>query len=151
MNLFARTSVSVLIISFFFSIIPTQSKIEAAWREPVRANHAIVASQHELASKIGADIMKRGGNAVDAAIAVGLALAVVYPEAGNLGGGGFMLMRFKDGRTAAIDYREMAPKAANRDIYLDKNGEVIKGEGSSTHRLSRVGRSGNSGWFRLCF
>ena len=72
----------------------------------------MVASQHELASKIGVDIMKKGGNAVDAAIAVGLALAVVYPEAGNIGGGGFMLIRKQDGETYAIDYREMAPKAA---------------------------------------
>ena len=96
----------VLTISIFFAFIPN---VKSAWRDPVRAKHAIVASQHELASKIGADIMKRGGNAVDAAIAVGLALAVVYPEAGNLGGGGFMMIRFKNGKTAAIDYREMAP------------------------------------------
>lgn len=106
--------------------------VQAAWREPVRAKRAIVASQHELASKIGADVMKRGGNAIDAAIAVALALAVVYPEAGNLGGGGFMLIRYKDGRTAAIDYREMAPAAATRNIFVGSDGKLIKGEGSST-------------------
>ncbi|HMS41972.1 MAG TPA: gamma-glutamyltransferase, partial [Pyrinomonadaceae bacterium] len=92
----------------------------------------MVASQHELASKIGTDILKRGGNAVDASVAVAIALAVVYPEAGNLGGGGFMLIRFKSGETHAIDYREMAPMAANRNIFVDKNGELIKGDGGST-------------------
>jgi len=135
-----KLGVYFVIISFLCAFIPADSRIFAAWREPVRAQKAMVASQHELASKIGADIMKRGGNAVDAAIAVGLALAVVYPEAGNLGGGGFMLIRFKDGRTTAIDYREMAPAAATRDIFVDKNGELIKGEGGSTigYRASGV-------------
>jgi gamma-glutamyltranspeptidase/glutathione hydrolase len=75
--------------------------------------------------------MKRGGNAVDAAIAVAFALAVTHPAAGNLGGGGFMMIRLKDGRTTAIDYREMAPASATRNIYLDKNGNLIEGEGGS--------------------
>jgi gamma-glutamyltranspeptidase/glutathione hydrolase len=92
----------------------------------------MVASTSRLASEIGIDVMKRGGNAVDAAVAVAFALAVVYPEAGNLGGGGFMLIRFRDGKTFAIDYREVAPLAATRDMYLDAQGELIKGEGSST-------------------
>src|SRR5437763_8824599 len=104
----------------------------AASREPVRARHGVVASINEVASKVGVDIMKRGGNAVDAAIAVAFALAVVYPAAGNLGGGGFMMIRLRDGRTTAIDYREMAPAEATHDVYLDKNSEPIKGEGSST-------------------
>src|SRR5436190_1716295 len=103
----------------------------AASRDPVRAKRGIVASTNEVASRIGVDIMKRGGNAVDAAIAVGFALAVTHPAAGNLGGGGFMLIRLKNGKTTAIDYREMAPAAAHRNIYLDKNGELIKGEGGS--------------------
>lgn len=103
----------------------------AAAREPVRAKHGMVASTNEVASRIGVEILKRGGNAVDAAIAVGLALAVTHPAAGNLGGGGFMMIRLKDGRTTAIDYREMAPAAAHRDVYLDKNGQLIKGEGGS--------------------
>jgi gamma-glutamyltranspeptidase/glutathione hydrolase len=128
------------IIALLFSFIPGQSKIFAAWREPVRGKHAMIASQHEIASKIGVEVIKKGGNAIDAAIAVAFALAVVYPEAGNLGGGGFMLIRFKDGRTTAIDYREMAPALANRDVYLDENGKLIKGEGSSTvgYRASGV-------------
>lgn len=122
------------------TVFPGAYSAKAAYRDPVRARHAIVASQHELASKIGVDILKRGGNAVDAAVAVALALAVVYPEAGNLGGGGFMLARFKDGKTAAIDYREMAPKAAGRDVFVDAAGNLIRGEGSSTvgYRASGV-------------
>jgi gamma-glutamyltranspeptidase/glutathione hydrolase len=104
----------------------------AASREPVRARHAIVASTSELASKVGVDVLKRGGNAVDAAVAVAFALAVTYPAAGNLGGGGFMMIRLRNGKSTAIDYREMAPAAAHRNIYLDKDGNLIKGEGSST-------------------
>src|SRR5215210_1618028 len=103
----------------------------AAAREPVRARHGMVASTNEVASHVGVDIMKRGGNAVDAAIAVAFALAVTHPAAGNLGGGGFMMIRLKDGKTTAIDYREMAPAAAHRDVYLDKNGNLIEGEGGS--------------------
>jgi gamma-glutamyltranspeptidase/glutathione hydrolase len=100
-------------------------------REPVRARHGMVASTNEVASRVGVDIMKRGGNAVDAAIAVAFALQVTHPAAGNLAGGGFMMIRLKDGRTTAIDYREMAPAAAHRDVYLDKNGNLIEGEGGS--------------------
>ena len=103
----------------------------AAPREPVRARHGMVASTNEVASRVGVQIMKRGGNAVDAAIAVAFALAVTHPAAGNLGGGGFMMIRLKDGRSTAIDYREMAPAAAHRNVYLDKNGNLIEGEGGS--------------------
>src|SRR5690349_6119809 len=103
----------------------------AAAREPVRGRHGMVASTNEVASRVGVEIMKRGGNAVDAAIAVAFALQVTHPAAGNLGGGGFMMIRLKDGRTTAIDYREMAPAAASRDIYLDNNGKLIEGEGGS--------------------
>lgn len=115
------------------SLLPRAAPVAAAgWREPVRAQHAMVASVSRTASEVGVDVLKRGGNAVDAAIAVAFALAVVYPEAGNLGGGGFMLIRLRDGRTTAIDYREMAPGRATRDMYLDAKGEPIRGEGSST-------------------
>jgi gamma-glutamyltranspeptidase / glutathione hydrolase len=85
----------------------------------------MVVSAHPLASKVGADIMRKGGNAIDAAIATQFALAVVYPVAGNIGGGGFMVVRFKDGKTDALDYREKAPAAATPDMYLGETGEVI--------------------------
>jgi gamma-glutamyltranspeptidase/glutathione hydrolase len=114
----------------------------AASREPVRARHGIVASTNELASNVGVEIMKRGGNAVDAAIAVAFALAVTHPAAGNLGGGGFMMIRLKDGRTTAIDYREMAPSAATRNIYLDKDGNVIEGEGGPLEGYRAAGVPG---------
>lgn len=97
----------------------------AASREPVRAPHAMVASTSEHASRIGAEVMRKGGNAVDAAVAVALALAVTWPSAGNLGGGGFMLLRKADGTVEAIDYRERAPLVADRDMYLDANGDVV--------------------------
>nr|MBA3556565.1 gamma-glutamyltransferase [Gemmatimonadales bacterium] len=87
------------------------------------ADSAMVVSGHPLASEIGRDLLRHGGNAVDAAVAVGFALAVVHPEAGNLGGGGFMVIRTSDGETSALDYRETAPGRANRDMYLDERGE----------------------------
>jgi gamma-glutamyltranspeptidase/glutathione hydrolase len=103
----------------------------ASSRDPVRAPHGMVATTNRIASEVGVDILKRGGNAVDAAIAVAFALAAVFPVDGNLGGGGFMLIRLRDGRTTAIDYRETAPARASRDMYLDGNGNLITGEGSS--------------------
>src|SRR5687768_6738018 len=110
----------------------------AAAPEPVRARHGMVASTSEIASRIGADVMKRGGNAVDAAVAVGLALAVTWPSAGNLGGGGFMLVRKADGTSEAIDYRERAPLAATRDMYLDASGNVIKGLSTDSYKAVAV-------------
>src|SRR5438270_4620191 len=92
---------------------------------PVRAQHAMVVTVHGLASQVGVDIMHAGGNAVDAAVATGFALAVVHPPAGNIGGGGFMLIRMADGKTHFLDYREKAPAAATRDMYLDAQGNVI--------------------------
>jgi gamma-glutamyltranspeptidase/glutathione hydrolase len=116
---------------FLVLVFINASVAPLAAREPVRGKHGMVASTNEVASRVGVEIMKRGGNAVDAAIAVAFALAVTHPAAGNLGGGGFMMIRLKDGRTTAIDYREMAPAAAHRDVYLDKNGNLIEGEGGS--------------------
>lgn len=88
------------------------------------ARSAMVVSEHELASEIGIHILGNGGNAVDAAVAVGFALAVVYPEAGNIGGGGFMVIRFPDGTATTIDYREKAPALAHRDVYVDEDGNL---------------------------
>ena len=93
----------------------------------------MVVSAHPEASKIGAGILKAGGNAVDAACAVEFALAVAYPDAGNIGGGGFMVIRTKDGKSYALDYRERAPLKADRDMYLDENGEVVKGLSLDSH------------------
>src|SRR5258706_12989104 len=90
--------------------------------EPVRARHGMVVAEEPLAADIGVAMLKSGGNAVDAAVAVGFALAVTHPFAGNLGGGGFMLIRFANGRSTFIDFRERAPGKATRDMYLDAPG-----------------------------
>ncbi|HSA92217.1 MAG TPA: gamma-glutamyltransferase [Terriglobales bacterium] len=92
----------------------------------MHAPKAMVASVHEAASQAGVEMMQAGGNAVDAAVATGFALAVVHPQAGNLGGGGFMLLRWADGKTHFLDFREKAPGRAQRDMYLDAQGNVIK-------------------------
>ena len=151
MQQYRRSFTALILAALLLAFIPLGQTANAAWPEPVRGKHAMVASQHELASKIGADVMKKGGNAVDAAIAVGLALAVVYPEAGNIGGGGFMLIRKKTGEVVAIDYREMAPAAAGRDVFVDKDGNLIKGEGSSTIGYRASGVPGTLAGFDLAF
>lgn len=92
---------------------------------PVHAHKAMVVSVHQQASQVGADILHQGGNAVDAAVATGFALAVVHPAAGNIGGGGFMLLRKANGELHFLDFREKAPKAASRDMYLDAQGNII--------------------------
>jgi gamma-glutamyltranspeptidase/glutathione hydrolase len=102
------------------------------------ADSALVVSAHPLASRVGVDIMKKGGNAVDAAIAVQFALAVAFPAAGNIGGGGFMVVRMKDGSSAALDYREKAPGHATTNMYLDLQGNVIKGLSTEGHLSSGV-------------
>ncbi len=99
----------------------------AASSYPVHARHGMVVSVQAIASQAGVDIMQAGGNAVDAAVATGFALAVVHSPAGNIGGGGFMLIRMADGKTHFLDYREKAPAAATRDMYLDGQGNVIPG------------------------
>ena len=105
----------------------------AASVAPVSGEHGMVVTAHQLATKVGVDVLKRGGNAVDAAVAVGYAMAVVYPAAGNLGGGGFMTIQFADGRKTFLDFREKAPLAATRDMYLDSAGNVIKGASTKGH------------------
>ena len=105
----------------------------AASVAPVAAQNGMVVSAQHLATQVGVDVLKRGGNAVDAAVAVGYALAVVYPAAGNLGGGGFMTIQLADGRKTFVDFRETAPKAATANMYLDKDGNVIKGISTKGH------------------
>jgi gamma-glutamyltranspeptidase/glutathione hydrolase len=109
-----------------------------ASRAPIRARQGMVASAEQLASQIGIDTLKKGGNAVDAAVAVGFALAVTHPTAGNLGGGGFMMIRFANGETTCIDYRETAPAAASREVYLDVAGEIIPKASTLGYRASGV-------------
>lgn len=116
----------ILIISF------TMSVAQAAGMKPERAEKGMVVSVHELASEAGVEMMKAGGNAIDAAVATGFALAVVHPGAGNIGGGGFMLIRLSDAKTHFLDFREKAPGKASATMYQDKEGQVIPG-------LSRVG------------
>ena len=108
---------------------PSAARIPTSWRyanpaPPVVAPHVMVVSEHPIASDIGAEILRLGGNAIDAAVAVGFAQAVVNPRAGNIGGGGFMVYRQADGQVFTLDYREMAPAAATRNMYLDSAGNV---------------------------
>lgn len=105
---------------------------------PVPAEHGMVVSAQHLATQVGVDVLRRGGNAIDAAVAVGYALAVVYPSAGNIGGGGFMTIQLADGRKTFLDFCEKAPLAATRDMYLDTAGNVIKGATTSGFRAVGV-------------
>ncbi|MFN3809999.1 MAG: gamma-glutamyltransferase [Roseateles asaccharophilus] len=106
---------------------------QAASVAPVAAENGMVVTAQHLATKVGVQVLKDGGNAVDAAVAVGYALAVVYPAAGNLGGGGFMTVQLADGRKTFLDFREKAPLAATANMYLDKEGHVIKGLSTRGH------------------
>ena len=124
---FHRTRAAARMLFACVCSLVVVSAADAASVRPVAAENGMVVSAQHLATEVGVDILKRGGNAVDAAVAVGYALAVVYPSAGNLGGGGFMTVRFADGRRTFLDFRERAPGAARRDMYLDKDGHVIKG------------------------
>lgn len=112
--------------------------LHSASRKPVKAKHGMVVSADPLASQAGLEILKKGGNAVDAAVAVGFALAVTYPGAGNIGGGGFMNVRFADGRSYAIDYREKAPLKATRDMYLDSAENFLPDESTFGHKAAGV-------------
>ena len=105
----------------------------AASVAPVAAENGMVVTAQHLATDVGVDVLKRGGNAVDAAVAVGYALAVVYPAAGNLGGGGFMTLQLADGRKTFLDFREKAPLAATADMYLDAAGNVVAGSTTTGH------------------
>ena len=114
--------------------------VHAASLPPVAARNGMVVTAQHIATRVGIDVLKKGGNAIDAAVAVGYALAVVYPAAGNLGGGGFMTIQLADGRTTFIDFREKAPLAATPGMYLDASGNVIPG--ASTHGHLAVGVPG---------
>ena len=132
------------------ALVFASSPLVHAQRTAVEAEHALVTSAHVLASEAGVEILKKGGNAVDAGAAVGLALTVVFPFAGNIGGGGFMMIHLADGRDIAIDYRETAPASSGRDMYVGADGNVIKpGPGSSTVGWSASGIPGSVAGFAL--
>ena len=114
------------------------SAAPAASPAPVAAENGMVVSAQHMATRVGVQVLQDGGNAVDAAVAVGYALAVVYPAAGNLGGGGFMTLQMADGRKSFLDFREKAPLAATPDMYLDRDGNVIKGASTAGHRAVAV-------------
>ena len=114
------------IFLILFSIsCKTKAPFAYSLQKSAIASQNMVVTAHPLASKIGLEILKKGGNAVDASIAIQYALAVVYPVAGNIGGGGFMVLRLADGTTNTLDFREKAPGKASRDMYLDDQKEVI--------------------------
>lgn len=127
----------VVILSIFFII---QINITGA-SKPSKSKNGMVVSANKIASKVGVEILKSGGNAIDAAVAVGFALAVTYPYAGNIGGGGFMVIHLQDGTNTTIDFRERAPFTAYRDMYLDKEGNVI--ENMSLEGAASVGVPGS--------
>ncbi len=114
-------------------LVLTVSGVHAASQAPVAGENGMVVTAQHLATQVGVDVLKAGGNAVDAAVAVGYALAVVYPAAGNLGGGGFMTVQLADGRKTFLDFREKAPLAATANMYLDKDGNVIEGLSAKGH------------------
>jgi gamma-glutamyltranspeptidase/glutathione hydrolase len=127
-----------ILLLLSLAIISCKSNEKAISQTGLLANKAMVVSAREEASEIGVYIMKKGGNAFDAMVATELALAVCYPQAGNIGGGGFMVYRKANGETGALDYREKAPLAATKDMFLGKNGNVIEGKSTATAFASGV-------------
>ncbi len=135
---------ALLLLVSPLAVAPAQqtSVLPPDWRYTGKApvaegQHAMVVSSSPIASAVGRDVLEAGGNAVDAAVAVGFALAVVHPAAGNIGGGGFMVMRMRSGEVQALDYRETAPAAASRDMYLDEHGE-LNGKSLTGHLAAGV-------------
>ena len=128
-----KRSFSLIVIFFLF--------ISGLSAQSISYKNGVVSSAQELASQVGIDILKNGGNAIDAAVGIGFTLAVVYPQAGNIGGGGFMVIHFSDGLNTSIDYREKAPLVATRDMYLDEEGNVV--EGLSTYGYLAAGVPGS--------
>jgi len=135
-----KFSVILFFLVAFTSCAPAPEKGKQYFKEgrSIIADSGMVVSAHPQSSRIGAAILRKGGNAIDAAVATEFALAVCFPEAGNIGGGGFMLIRTSDGKTDVIDYRENAPSKATRDMYLDKSGSVIQGLSMDTHMSSGI-------------
>lgn len=129
---------SLILLLFIAQFACQRAKPTYNPTKSIITENAMVVSPHPLASDIGVEILKKGGNAIDAAIAVQFAIAVCYPRAGNLGGGGFMVIRTKDGMIDALDYREKAPASAHRDMYLDSLGNVIEGMSTEGHKASGV-------------
>lgn len=134
---------------FVVLLLVAQTLVAQVSRPPERANHGMVVSSHKLASEAGIRILQDGGNAIDAAIATGLALAVVHPAAGNIGGGGFMIVHTKDGKVTAFDFREKAPLGAHERIYVDSAGNYI--EDISHEGYLAIGVPGTIAGFDLAF
>ena len=124
----------LLLITFSLQLLGS----DRVWAETVFSENGVIASRSSLASAVGAEIMEQGGNAIDAAVASGFALAVTYPSAGNLGGGGFMVIRLANGQVVTNDHREKAPILATKDMYLDANAEVISGLSTRSHLAAGV-------------
>ena len=124
-----------LLAKYFLALalVLFQLVTQAASQVPVAAENGMVVTAQHLATRAGVDVLKNGGNAVDAAVAVGYTLAVVYPAAGNLGGGGFMTIHLADGRNTFLDFREKAPLTASENMYLDEDGNVVKGLSTYGH------------------
>ena len=115
---FKKTLIIIILLLVFYTNCISQN---------VTYKNGVVSSAQELASQVGIEILKNGGNAIDAAVGVGFTLAVVYPQAGNIGGGGFMVIHFNNGKNTSIDYREKAPLVSTRDMYLDDSNNVVEG------------------------
>src|SRR5882757_1956105 len=138
MHLGTRLTAAAIELAVLSTALTAQTTAQPASETPVRTQHAMVVSIQHNATDAGVEILKQGGNAVDAAVAVGFALAVVYPFAGNIGGGGFMLIRDKHGKTHFLDYREKAPATATRDMYLDEKDNVVPGMSLIGYKASGV-------------
>src|SRR5579862_4853702 len=132
-QIFLRAALSTAVVVCLGGVAHGQTAAEykerteqgKSWpKEAVRGLHGMVATDEELGSRAGLEILQKGGNAVDAGVATAFALAVVEPAAGNIGGGGFMMVRMADGRTSFLDYREVAPAKATRDMYITPDGKL---------------------------
>ena len=144
-----------LAVLFGFILLSTTVQTShAASRKPVVGKKGMAVAVEPLATQVAADILKKGGNAVDAAVGLGLALAVTHPSAGNIGGGGFMVIRMADGTAVAVDYREKAPGKAHARMYLDPDGNravnqnivLTRGDGTSYHPFT----TGSTTWPSAC-